>query len=182
MSDSASLVEGISTDIRTISYLLLPPLLDEAGLVSALKWFINGFTERSKICVDLEVPDDFSRPPRDLEITIFRLVQECPTNVHRHSESAVAKIRISRSADEVQLEVEDEGKGIPPEKQTEILSAGAPGVEIRGMRERLRQLGGTLEITSREDGQGTQGTKVVAILPTTREEKPLVHAVGAGKA
>jgi signal transduction histidine kinase len=173
VSDSTSLVKDISTDIRTISYLLHPPLLDEAGLVSALRWFIEGFTERSKIRVDLDLPGDFDRLSRDLETAIFRLVQECLTNIHRHSGSAVARIRITRSADEVRVEVQDEGKGIPPEKQSELLSAGTPGVGIRGMRERIRQLGGTLEITSQDD---QQGAKISATLPTTTEEKPLAHA------
>jgi len=175
VSDSTSLVNDISTEIRTISHLLHPPLLDEAGLASALRWYIAGFTERSKIRVDLELPDDFDRLPRDLETAVFRLVQESLTNVHRHSESAVARIRLTRSADGIRLEVEDEGKGISPQQQMDLLSGGTPGVGIRGMRERLRQLGGTLEITS----NGTRrGTKIVAKL--TRE--PLARAATAGSA
>jgi signal transduction histidine kinase len=164
ISDSTSLVNDISTEIRTISHLLHPPLLDEAGLASALRWYIEGFTGRSNIRVELELPDHFDRLSRDLETAIFRLVQECLTNVHRHSESAVAKIRLIRTADEIRLEVEDDGKGIPPEKQAELLSTGTPGVGIRGMRERLRQLGGTLEITCNGI---RQGTKVIAKLPAS---------------
>ena len=173
ISDSTSLVNDISTEIRTISHLLHPPLLDEAGLASALRWYIEGFTERSTIRVELELPDHFDRLSRDLETAIFRLVQECLTNIHRHSESAVAKIRLIQSADEIRLEVEDEGKGIPVEKQAELLSSGTAGVGIRGMRERLRQLGGTLEITC--DGIA-RGTKVIAKLPAIAADKPLTRA------
>jgi signal transduction histidine kinase len=162
VSDSTALVNDMTQDIRTISYLLHPPLLDEAGLASALKMYIQGFTERSKITVELQFPDHFDRLPRDLETTIFRLVQESLTNIHRHSESPAAEIRVVRSENEVRVEVQDQGKGIPPEKTPELLSNGTSGVGIRGMRERLRQLGGSLEITSEGNGRGTV---VVARVP-----------------
>ena len=164
IADSAALVNDMSTDIRTISYLLHPPLLDEAGLASALTWYVQGFSERSKISVDLDVPKDFARLPRDVETAIFRVIQECLTNIHRHSQSPTANVRIRSTAQEVRIEVEDKGKGIPPEKRREILSSGAPGVGLRGMRERLRQLGGGLEINS--DGNG-KGTSITAHLPMT---------------
>jgi signal transduction histidine kinase len=184
VADSEALVKGMTTDIRTISYLLHPPLLDESGLACALRWYVEGLTERSEIKVDLEVPEDFDRLPQDLETAIFRVVQECLTNVHRHSGSSVAKIRLSRSANHVQVEVRDEGKGILAEKLSEMASAGAVGVGIRGMRERIHQLGGSLEIVS--DGRD-KGTTVVARLPVanltsttddpemdyTREQTPL---------
>ena len=134
--------------------------LDEVGLTSGLRSFLDGFTERSKISVTLELPEDLGRLPQDLETAIFRIVQECLTNIHRHSESQVARIRISRSDSQVSLEVEDQGKGIPPEKREAMDSGGTPGVGIRGMRERLRQLGGTLEIKS-----NGRGTVVAARLP-----------------
>jgi two-component system, NarL family, sensor kinase len=169
LADSEALVKEMTTDIRTISYLLHPPLLDEAGLTSALQWYVQGLTARSKISVDLEVSDDFDRLPRDLETAIFRVAQECLTNVHRHSGSPVAKIRLSRSASDVQLEVRDEGKGIPPEKLSEMASSGAPGVGIRGMRERIHQLDGSLEISS--DGNG-KGTIVVVKLPVANVAPP----------
>jgi signal transduction histidine kinase len=170
IADSEALVKEMTTDIRTISYLLHPPLLDEAGLTSALQWYVQGLTARSSISVDLEVPDSFDRLPRDLETAIFRVVQECLTNVHRHSGSPVAKIRLSRSASDVQLEVRDEGKGIPPEKLYEMASSGAPGVGIKGMRERIHQLGGSLEIGS--DGNG-KGTAVVVKLPVANVVTPV---------
>jgi signal transduction histidine kinase len=135
-----SLLNDVSSEIRTISHLLHPPFLDEAGLASALRSYVEGFTERSNMRLEPELPDHFDRLSRDLETAIVRLVQECLTNVHRYSESAVATIRLIRSADEIRLEVADEGKGIPVEKQAELL-CGTPGVGIRGMRERLRQLG-----------------------------------------
>jgi signal transduction histidine kinase len=160
VNDSAALVQELSREVRTISHLLHPPLLDEAGLASALHWYVDGFAERSKIKVDLEVPDDFGRLARESETAIFRTVQECLTNIHRHSESPTARIRIAASDGYVCVEVEDRGKGIPPEKQFEMASTGTPGVGIRGMRERLRQLGGNLDIHS-----NGKGTLIVARLP-----------------
>jgi signal transduction histidine kinase len=161
--DSSALIAEMTSEIRTLSYLLHPPLLDEAGLGPALRWYIQGFAERSKIEVDLDLTDDFGRLPQDLEIAVFRVVQECLTNILRHSESRVAKIRVLREADKVRIEVLDKGKGIAPEKLGELAASRTPGVGIRGMRERVRQLGGTLELHS--DGIG-KGTVVVALLPS----------------
>ncbi|HEX4786336.1 MAG TPA: CHASE3 domain-containing protein [Candidatus Sulfotelmatobacter sp.] len=163
LRESINLVQELSRELRTISHLLHPPLLDEVGLASALRSYLDGFTERSKIRVDLELPEGLGRLPEDLETAIFRIVQECLTNIHRHSESPVARIRISRSDSEVGLEVEDRGKGIPQEKREAMDSGGTAGVGIRGMRERLRQLGGSLEIKS-----NGRGTVVVARLPVAR--------------
>jgi len=160
VNDSAALVQELSQEVRTISHLLHPPLLDEAGLASALRWYTEGFAQRSKINVDLEVPADFARLDRESETAIFRTVQECLTNIHRHSGSRTARIRIAASDGQVCVEVEDRGNGIPPEKQFEMASTGTPGVGLRGMRERLRQLGGSLDIHS-----NGKGTLVVARLP-----------------
>jgi PAS domain S-box-containing protein len=160
IEESVSLVQELSQELRTISHLLHPPLLDEVGLASALRSYLDGFTERSKIKVDLQLPEDLARLPQDLETAIFRIVQECLTNIHRHSESPVARIRIRRADGQLSLEVEDRGKGIPPGKREAMESGGTPGVGIRGMRERLRQLGGSLEINS-----SGLGTVVVARLP-----------------
>jgi signal transduction histidine kinase len=162
LTDSEALVQEMSKEIRTISHLLHPPLLDEAGLLSAIRWYTEGFAQRSKIEVDLDISEDFGRLPRDLETCIFRVVQEYLTNIHRHSESPVAVIRIVRADGQVRVEVGDSGKGIPKEKQEELASTGTPGVGIRGMRERLRQLGGSLEINS-----NGHGTLVVFQLPVT---------------
>jgi signal transduction histidine kinase len=178
VSDSSILVNDVTKDIRTISYLLHPPLLDETGLGSALKWYIEGFTERSKIMVELQLPDNFDRLPRDLETAVFRLVQECLTNIHRHSGSPVAKIVIARSENEVRVEVEDHGKGIPLEKKPQFLTNDTSGVGIRGMRERIHQLGGVLEISSEGIGRGTT---VVARLPLANSQV-MATAAGAGSA
>jgi signal transduction histidine kinase len=177
VSDSVVIVNDMSRDIRTISYLLHPPLLDEAGLASALQWYIRGFTERSGIKVELGLPEDFERLPRDVETAIFRLVQECLTNIHRHSESPTATIGIVHANGEVRIEVRDQGKGIAPDKKLDLLSAGTPGVGIRGMRERLRQLGGTMEINSAGNGSGTQ---VVVQLPVGNVGSNLAVGVSAG--
>jgi len=160
LTETGNLLDQISSEIRTISHLLHPPLLDEVGLQSALEWYIEGFSDRSKIDVALELPDDFGRLPRNLEITLFRVVQECLTNIHRHSGSSTAAIRVARSQNEVRLEVRDAGKGIPAEMQTTVASGQLSGVGLRGMRERLHQMGGQLEVQS--NGSGTQ---VVATLP-----------------
>ena len=151
LSENARLVEQVSTEIRTISHLLHPPLLDLAGLASALRWYVDGFSERSHIKVDLEIPADFGRLPSDTEIAIFRIVQECLTNIHRHSGSATATIRVHQEDEGLIVQVEDRGKGIPAEKQQE-LESGRGGVGFGGMRERVRQLGGVLEIRSQESG------------------------------
>jgi len=160
VADSSTLVGDMIRDIRTISYLLHPPLLDEVGLRPALQVYIEGFAERSKISVDLDLAEDFGRLPRDTETAVFRFVQECLTNVHRHSESPVAHVRVTRSDGTVEVEVRDQGKGIPAEKIPELADTGSPGVGLRGMKERLSQLGGTLEINSNGNG-----TAVVAKLP-----------------
>ncbi|HTZ98676.1 MAG TPA: sensor histidine kinase [Terriglobales bacterium] len=152
LADSEALVQDMSKEIRTISHLLHPPLLDEAGLVSALHWYAEGFAQRSNIKVELDIPEDFGRLAQELETAVFRIVQECLTNIHRHSGSPIARIRIARSNHEVLVEVSDSGKGIPKEKQEELANIGTPGVGIAGMRERLRQLSGSLEINSNANG------------------------------
>jgi len=153
------LVEEISQEIRTTSYLLHPPLLDETGLSGALLWYIEGLQERSGLDITLEIPEDFGRLPKGIELVIFRVVQECLTNIHRHSGSKVAAIKIARVTNIVSVEVQDTGKGLSPEKLTEIQSQGG-GVGIRGMRERLIQLGGEMTIRSSD-----QGTKISASVP-----------------
>lgn len=160
VAENAELIEQVSREIRTVSYLLHPPLLDVAGLVSALKLYVNGFSERSKINVELNVPADFPRLSDAVEIAIFRMIQESLTNIHRHSGSATATIRIHQDGEGLRVQVQDAGRGIPKEKQSELPGSGRSGVGFAGMRERLTQLGGKLEIES--DGNGTI---VRAILP-----------------
>jgi PAS domain S-box-containing protein len=153
IQENAQLVQQASAEIRTLSHLLHPPLLEIAGLVSALRWYVDGFSERSHIKVDLEIPTDFTRLPNDTELAIFRIVQECLTNIHRHSGSSTAAIRIQQNGSRLLVQVQDNGRGIPQQKQQELMESGRGGVGFGGIRERLRQLGGTLEITS--DGSGT---------------------------
>jgi len=163
IAENTALVQELSRQIRTVSHLLHPPLLDEVGLASALQWYVEGFAERSKIKVTLELPEKLDRLSRDLETAIFRIVQECLTNVHRHSGSPTAAVKIENVSDQVRVEVRDAGRGIHPEKVCEMASAGKTGVGVRGMRERLRQFGGTLELKS-ENGS----TSVIATVPVPR--------------
>jgi signal transduction histidine kinase len=160
VKESLNLVGDLSKEVRTVSHLLHPPLLDELGLSCALRAYVEGFAERSNVKVVLEIAPDVGRLARESETAIFRVVQESLTNIHRHSGSPVAGVRVYRADGTVCVEVADQGKGIPPEKRSEMGSNGGTGVGIRGMRERLRQLGGALEISS----SGT-GTVVVARLP-----------------
>jgi PAS domain S-box-containing protein len=164
--DCAELVQQLSKDLRTMSHLLHPPLLDEVGLPSAVKLYVEGFAERSKIAVSLELSPDFGRLSSAAETAIFRIVQECLTNIHRHSGSPTARICVTRDEREVRVEVQDEGRGLPaPVNSSSGLKAG---VGIQGMRERVRQLGGHCEISS-----GKNGTLVVASLPLTNPSVPV---------
>lgn len=165
LEDNSRLVQQISSDIRTMSYLFHPPLLDEMGLGSALKWYVQGFTERSKIATKLELAVDGERLPQDFELCLFRIAQECLTNIHRHSGSSVAAVRLLRTDREIKLEVSDEGAGISTETQSKVAAGETAGVGLRGMRERVRQLGGRLEIHS----NGT-GTTVRATVPYVKAE------------
>ncbi len=159
VQNAEELVQHLARELRTTSYLLHPPLLDETGISSALGWYVQGLAERSHLEIDLQVPDNFGRLPSEVELVIFRLVQECLTNIHRHSGSKTALIRIERLENAVRVEVEDHGGGMPPERLAAIQSQGT-GVGIRGMRERVRHLRGELVIESNESG-----TKIYATLP-----------------
>jgi signal transduction histidine kinase len=170
LEENVSMVDQISGEIRTISHLLHPPLLDAAGLASALRWYVDGFSERSKIKVDLSIPSELGRLPDEMELAIFRMVQECLTNIHRHSGGASAVIRVALADHGIVVEVQDSGKGIPKEKQVELKTSDRSGVGFRGMRERLRQLGGTLDIHS--DGTGTTVSAAIPLgdaAPATTE-------------
>ena len=161
LSESMHLTNEALQEIRTLSYLLHPPMLDEVGLASALRWFASGFTKRSQIEIDLEIPESLGRFPRDLEIAAFRIVQETLTNVHRHSGSSTAKINIWRSTNQLRLKVEDQGKGmILPAFGKDDRESAILGVGISGIRERVRQLGGQMQIRS-----GEWGTAVEVVFP-----------------
>jgi signal transduction histidine kinase len=165
IDENADFVRQAAAEIRTMSHLLHPPLLDEIGLESAVRWFIEGFSQRSSIKVGLTIAPGFRRLADDLELAIFRILQECLTNIHRHSESKTARVRLAQMDGYVRCEVSDEGKGIPMEKQAALNSAGSVGVGLRGMRERVSQLRGALRIQSDE-----KGTTVEAILPVRHSE------------
>jgi PAS domain S-box-containing protein len=160
-----AIVQQLSREIRTTSYLLHPPLLDESGLASALSWYVEGLAERSQIAVTLDVAANLGRLPGDMELAIFRVVQECLTNIHRHSGSKTAVIRVSRTGETVRTEVRDQGKGISPERLLEIQSQGS-GVGIRGIRERIRHFHGEMKIES-----SGSGTSVIVIIPMPREAR-----------
>jgi len=153
IAESEQIVQRLDTEIRTMSYLLHPPLLDESGLGPALSWYVQGLQARSGMEMKLHVDPDLGRLPNDLELLVFRIVQEGLTNIHRHSESKIARISVGLDAEGVAVEVEDKGKGIAPEKMAEIQSRGS-GVGIRGMRERVRQFNGEMRIES--NGSGTR--------------------------
>jgi PAS domain S-box-containing protein len=152
------MVNELNDQIRTISHLLHPPLLDEVGLPSALRWYVDGFAERSKIQTTLEIPADFQRLPRETEIAVFRTVQECLTNVHRHSGSSACYVKVACGDRQLLVEVRDEGRGIGEAQLLNLASSG--GVGLRGLQERLRQLGGRFDIVSSDNG-----TVVTAVLP-----------------
>src|SRR5690242_16671537 len=158
VTQTIALNDEMSRQLRTMSYLLHPPMLDEAVLPSALQWYVNGFAQRSGVAVDLHVSPEFGRLPEDMEIGIFRVVQECLINVHRHSGSNSAKIQVMRTNDQVDVTISDTGKGISANHLhgDKVI----PGVGLMGIQERMRQFGGTTEIKS-SDG----GTTVRAQIP-----------------
>lgn len=169
-------VQQLHREIRTTSYLLHPPLLDEAGLKSALRWYVQGVAERSEIAIELDIADDFGRLPADMELTIFRIVQECLTNIHRHAESKIAYIRVAREKASVYIEIRDRGKGISPERLTEIQTQGS-GVGIAGIRERLRQFQAELKIESNAAGTTVSATIPIPNQSSLADFEPLQKAV-----
>jgi PAS domain S-box-containing protein len=161
LAESIRLANQVIKETRTLSYLLHPPLLDEAGLRDALQWFVGGFIERSGIQTELEISANFSRLPREFEIAIFRITQEALTNIHRHSGSAKASIRLVWHENEVLLTITDQGRGITPAAAIEEPKGNRKlGVGIVGMRERVLQLGGRFEISA-----GNPGTIIEAVFP-----------------
>jgi Signal transduction histidine kinase len=161
IDDLNALADEALQEVRTASYLLHPPLLDEAGIASAARWFAEGFARRSGIEVHCDIEEAMERPPRDCELVLFRILQESLTNVHRHSAASAARVRLTRSHDGFELEVSDNGKGIPEEHLRRFAtSSNKAGVGITGMRERVRELGGHLEIKPVQPG-----TSISVVLP-----------------
>jgi len=160
VTESRDLIDTCIKEVRTLSHLLHPPMLDEVGLLPAIRWFVNGFSQRSGIDVKLDLPLTMRRFPIELEIAVFRAVQESLTNVHRHSGSPTATVRLNAQNGEIMLEVSDQGCGIPPQKLAARQEQVMIGIGILGMRERMRQLGGQIEISS-----ANKGTSVYVKLP-----------------
>jgi len=152
LRDAQTLVERSISDTRTLSHLLHPPLLDEAGFISAAKWYVEGFGRRSGIETQLELREPLGRLPRPTEIALFRILQEALTNVHRHSGSRKVEVRVLANQAQVVLTVKDFGTGVPGEVLDRFWKTGSAGVGLAGIRERLKELGGYLDIQSNPQG------------------------------
>ena len=155
ISDCRAMIDEVSREIRTISHLLHPPLLDVAGLGSAIRWYVDGFSHRSQIKVDVQIDPEMGRLPGETEMCLFRIVQESLTNVYRHSGSDFCSITIRRDCERLHMEIRDTGKGFPDPGER-----GGTGLGFRGMKERLRLIGGTLEVRSTDSG-----TVVAVVVP-----------------
>lgn len=174
LGEAEEICRSCAADIRTISYLLHPPLLDEAGLLPALEWFVTGFSERSGVKVTKEISEPGKPLTQELNTALFRIIQEALANIHKHAESQTAKIRMCCDESRIILEISDKGKGIDPMRlQNRRVGVRGLGVGITGMRERVRQLGGTLEIES-----ANPGTLVRATFPIKGETNGDVESVG----
>lgn len=160
LQQNETMLQELHQGIRTISHLLHPPLLDEVGLPVALQWYVEEFSKRSGITVSLECPESLERASSEIETAVFRVVQECLGNVHRHSASPTASVRFDVINGKAHLEIRDEGVGIPEHRQREMQTHGRIGVGLRGIRERIAQLGGEMQIES-----GPNGTVIKAVLP-----------------
>jgi PAS domain S-box-containing protein len=161
MADTMGLVAQCTAEIRTLSYLLHPPLLDEVGLASAISWYVEGFAERSGISVNIDVPKGLARFSPDLETALFRIVQQSLANIHRHSGSKLSRIRLAVEGDLIKLEISDQGRGFEPEILGRFQRTGQlPGMGISGMRERMNALHGTFKVTS-----SSSGTTIAVTVP-----------------
>lgn len=168
-----TLLHQLSRDIRTMSYLLHPPMLDEIGLSAALQWYVSGLNDRGGLTVSLAMPDNLGRFARGLDLVLFRLIQECLTNVYRHSSSRTATIRIDVRDRRIHLDVADDGRGIAPQKLREIQREGS-GVGMQGMRERIRPFDGEMNVLST-----ASGTTVKFTFPVP-EGEPEADALASG--
>jgi signal transduction histidine kinase len=164
LEEAISLADNCIRQVRTVSYLLHPPLLDETGLAAALQWYVAGFEQRSGVKTGLHLPETIGRLSRQIETTVFRIVQECLTNIHRHSKSSTADVGIRDTDKTVIAEISDQGRGMPAQSlNRKTGSIALFGVGIMGMQERVKQLGGHMEIESSD-----KGTTVRVILPRER--------------
>jgi len=164
LAESIKLVDDSITETRTLSYLLHPPMLDEAGFASAANWYVNGFAQRSGVDVKVNISEDHPRLPSEVELALFRILQECLTNIHKHAKSTIAEVTVDVQAGQVCLTIGDNGKGIPNELLTRFQSDGTDtGVGLSGMRERVSELGGQLRIHS-----SPAGTTIAAVIPLAK--------------
>ncbi len=163
-SDVENLADQAIEEIRTMSYLLHPPLLDEVGFTCAAEWYVEGFAKRSGISVSVHMAESPERLPKKMEVALFRVLQESLTNVHRHSGASAVRVCFERGPEAVTLEIRDFGRGIPVEASGRLRQAG---VGLSGMRERMHELAGKLEIES-----GGQGTSVRAVVPLYKMVRP----------
>jgi two-component system, NarL family, sensor kinase len=159
-------------EVRTVSYVLHPPILDGLGLASALQWYLEGLKKRTEINILFEAPAHFERLSPEAERALFRIVQEGMTNVLRHSGGSTLKIGLSSTSKTVTLEIEDNGHGLNEEELAQLQGAATLGVGIAGMRERIRQLNGIFTLES-----NTDGTRVTATVPLDRN-RYAAHPVG----
>jgi two-component system NarL family sensor kinase len=166
LNEIAATADQALQQIRTTSYLLHPPLLDEAGLASAATWFVKGFSKRSGIRVNLDLPPRSERVPSDIEMVLFRVLQESLVNVHRHSAASIVNIALKRSPRTVIMEVHDDGRGIAPELLDRLrITHANGGVGLAGMWERINDLNGRLDIES-----SARGTTLRVSLPLAYSE------------
>jgi len=170
LDEAFQMTQACITEVRTLSHLLHPPLLEELGLASAARWYVNGFAARSGIQVELQMPEGLGRLGNNMELVLFRVLQESLTNVHRHSGSKTAIIRIGMDSKQVWLEVKDQGKGNANGDGKISSDCFLPGVGLNGMRERLKDVSGAIEISADETG-----TRVKAVIPLTNQKTPILE-------
>jgi signal transduction histidine kinase len=166
-SEADRLMEQCIAEVRTLSYLLHPPTMDAAGFASAARWYIEGYSQRSGLKVGLEAPSDYSRLPDAIELALFRVLQEALTNVHRHSGASAVDVLIQQDAEQIVMEIKDNGCGMPEALLNQSRATGAGvGVGIMGIRERVRELAGKLTLES-----NSNGTLLRVAIPLESEEQ-----------
>jgi signal transduction histidine kinase len=169
LEESLGIVDDAIAEVRTISYLLHPPMIEQAGLVSALRWYADGFQHRSGVTTTLDVPNDLVRLTRDRESAVFRIVQEGLTNVQRHSGSATARVTVQPQGDSLTITIADDGRGLPAELRDDRTALLGAGVGIAGMNERVHELNGEMNIVSSESGTILKVTLPIETKPETAE-------------
>ena len=167
LRELTDLADQAIKEIRTTSYLLHPPLLDETGFVSAARWYVDGFRARSGIIVSVDLPQ--INVPYEMGLTLFRALQESLTNVLRHSGANCVQVRLAESGDSIQLSIRDSGHGIPASRLQEFNQHGiGMGVGLTGMRERVNEVGGELRLNSSDEG--TEVTLIIPIRQTRTDD------------